>query len=94
MPAHLRVSFRVVDSRGKVLDEGKDLAALQETAGPGHPAGHRGVPGRHPVNDGAEVRREGSAGKGSAGAAAPAGAPPPPSRPGPRAPAGLPNSPG
>jgi len=34
VPAHLRVSFRVVDSRGKVLDEGKDLGALQERLAP------------------------------------------------------------
>ncbi|NUU32066.1 ATP-dependent RNA helicase HrpA [Arthrobacter sp. C9C5] len=34
VPPHLRVSFRVVDSRGKVLDEGKDLAALQEKLAP------------------------------------------------------------
>ncbi|MDQ0755825.1 hypothetical protein QFZ61_001812 [Arthrobacter sp. B3I4] len=34
VPAHLRVSFRVVDSRGKVLDEGKDLAALQQKLAP------------------------------------------------------------
>lgn len=34
VPAHLRVSFRVVDSTGKVLDEGKDLAALQERLAP------------------------------------------------------------
>jgi ATP-dependent helicase HrpA len=34
VPAHLRVSFRVVDSRGKVLDEGKDLAVLQEKLAP------------------------------------------------------------
>lgn len=34
VPAHLRVSFKVVDSRGKVLDEGKDLAALQEKLAP------------------------------------------------------------
>ena len=34
VPAHLRVSFRVVDSRGKVLDEGKDLNALQERLAP------------------------------------------------------------
>ncbi len=34
VPAHLRVSFRVVDSRGKILDEGKDLAALQERLAP------------------------------------------------------------
>lgn len=34
VPQHLRVSFRVVDSRGKVLDEGKDLAALQELLAP------------------------------------------------------------
>lgn len=34
VPSHLRVSFKVVDSRGKVLDEGKDLAALQERLAP------------------------------------------------------------
>src|SRR6476620_6083560 len=34
VPPHLRVSFRVVDARGKVLDEGKDLAALQEKLAP------------------------------------------------------------
>lgn len=34
VPAHLRVSFKVVDSRGKILDEGKDLAALQEKLAP------------------------------------------------------------
>src|SRR6185437_1638867 len=34
VPEHLRVSFKVVDSRGKVLDEGKDLAALQEQLAP------------------------------------------------------------
>ena len=34
VPAHLRVSFRVVDSRGKLLDEGKDLNALQERLAP------------------------------------------------------------
>ena len=34
VPSHLRVSFRVVDSRGKLLDEGKDLNALQERLAP------------------------------------------------------------
>ncbi|MBT8161089.1 MULTISPECIES: ATP-dependent RNA helicase HrpA [Arthrobacter] len=34
VPPHLRVSFKVVDSRGKVLGEGKDLAALQEQLAP------------------------------------------------------------
>lgn len=34
VPPHLRVSFKVVDSKGKVLDEGKDLAALQEKLAP------------------------------------------------------------
>ncbi|MDQ0820279.1 ATP-dependent helicase HrpA [Arthrobacter sp. V4I6] len=34
VPPHLRVSFRVVDSRGKVLDEDKDLSALQERLAP------------------------------------------------------------
>ncbi|WP_426978622.1 ATP-dependent RNA helicase HrpA [Pseudarthrobacter sp. O4] len=34
VPPHLRVSFRVVDSQGKVLDEAKDLPALQERLAP------------------------------------------------------------
>jgi ATP-dependent helicase HrpA len=34
VPAHLRVSFKVVDTKGHVLDEGKDLAALQERLAP------------------------------------------------------------
>ncbi|KRE77971.1 MULTISPECIES: ATP-dependent RNA helicase HrpA [Micrococcaceae] len=34
VPAHLRVSFKVVDSGGKVLGEGKDLAELQERLAP------------------------------------------------------------
>lgn len=34
VPPHLRVSFKVVDSQGKVLDEGKDLAELQEKLAP------------------------------------------------------------
>jgi ATP-dependent helicase HrpA len=34
VPPHLRVSFRVVDPRGKALDEGKDLAELQERLAP------------------------------------------------------------
>lgn len=34
VPPHLRVSFKVVDSNGKVLDEGKDLAQLQEQLAP------------------------------------------------------------
>ncbi|MDR6988910.1 ATP-dependent helicase HrpA [Paenarthrobacter nitroguajacolicus] len=34
VPSHLRVSFKVVDSKGKVLDEGKDLAELQERLAP------------------------------------------------------------
>ena len=29
LPAHLRMTFRVVDERGRVVDEGKDLAVLQ-----------------------------------------------------------------
>lgn len=29
LPPHLRVTFRVVDDRGRVVDEGKDLAVLQ-----------------------------------------------------------------
>ncbi|WP_461171786.1 ATP-dependent RNA helicase HrpA [Arthrobacter sp. Z1-9] len=34
VPPHLRVTFKVVDSKGTVLDEGKDLAALQEQLAP------------------------------------------------------------
>ncbi|KQR82630.1 ATP-dependent RNA helicase HrpA [Arthrobacter sp. Leaf337] len=34
VPSHLRVSFRVVDSQGTTLDEGKDLAELQERLAP------------------------------------------------------------
>jgi ATP-dependent helicase HrpA len=34
VPSHLRVSFKVVDSKGRVLDEGKDLAALQQRLAP------------------------------------------------------------
>lgn len=34
VPSHLRVSFRVVDSHGKVLDEGKGLKVLQERLAP------------------------------------------------------------
>ncbi|ABY23150.1 ATP-dependent helicase [Renibacterium salmoninarum ATCC 33209] len=31
VPVHLRMTFQVVDSAGKILDKGKDLAALQES---------------------------------------------------------------
>jgi len=34
VPPHLRVSFTVVDSKGKALGEGKDLAVLQESLAP------------------------------------------------------------
>ncbi|MDN3904050.1 ATP-dependent RNA helicase HrpA [Arthrobacter sp. YD2] len=34
VPGHLRMTFTVVDSSGRVLDEGKDLAALQEALAP------------------------------------------------------------
>ncbi|MCQ1952877.1 ATP-dependent RNA helicase HrpA [Arthrobacter sp. zg-Y238] len=34
VPGHLRMTFTVVDSAGRVLDEGKDLAALQESLAP------------------------------------------------------------
>jgi ATP-dependent helicase HrpA len=34
VPPHLRMSFKVVDSKGKVLGEGKDLAELQERLAP------------------------------------------------------------
>lgn len=31
VPAHVRMSFQVVDAQGRILDEGKDLTALQES---------------------------------------------------------------
>ena len=31
VPAHVRMSFQVVDAQGRIPDEGKDLAALQES---------------------------------------------------------------
>lgn len=31
VPAHVRMSFQIVDARGKILDEGKDLTGLQES---------------------------------------------------------------
>lgn len=34
VPPHLRVTFKVVDSGGRVLEDGKDLAALQERLAP------------------------------------------------------------
>ncbi|MCB5281779.1 MULTISPECIES: ATP-dependent RNA helicase HrpA [unclassified Arthrobacter] len=34
VPPHLRVSFRVVDSGGKILEEGKDLSVLQDRLAP------------------------------------------------------------
>jgi len=34
VPPHLRMSFKAVDSKGKVLGEGKDLAELQERLAP------------------------------------------------------------
>ncbi|MFZ3453080.1 ATP-dependent RNA helicase HrpA [Arthrobacter sp. 7Tela_A1] len=34
IPEHLRMRFSVVDSSGRVLDEGKDLAVLQESLAP------------------------------------------------------------
>ena len=58
VPPHLRVSFRVVDSRGKVLDEGKDLDGAAGTAGAGHAPGDRRVAGRHARDDGARVERQ------------------------------------
>lgn len=31
VPVHMRMSFQVLDTQGKILDEGKDLSALQES---------------------------------------------------------------
>ena len=78
VPAHLRVSFRVVDSRGKVLDEGKDLGALQERLAPATRRAIAESLGATPGDDGAPGQGKAAPnGKGAprtASAASPAGA--------------------
>ena len=74
VPSHLRVSFRVVDCRGKVLDEGKDLDALQERLAPATRRAIAESLGATPAHDGAraegQAQREGRADRPTA---APAG---------------------
>lgn len=71
VPPHLRVSFKVVDSKGKVLDEGKDLAALQEKLAPATRRAIAESLGATP----ATTNRGKASGKGPAGAKHDAGAP-------------------
>jgi ATP-dependent helicase HrpA len=65
VPAHLRVSFRVVDSRGKVLDEGKDLGALQERLAP---ATRRAIAESLGATPATTAPAKGTAARGKAGA--------------------------
>lgn len=83
VPPHLRVSFTVVDSKGKALGEGKDLAALQESLAPATRRAIAESLGATP----ATTTRGKTQGKGQgASGAAPAGA----TRDGGTAPAGQP----
>ncbi|WP_445153960.1 ATP-dependent RNA helicase HrpA [Arthrobacter sp. Hor0625] len=86
VPAHLRVSFRVIDSRGKVLDEGKDLAALQEKLAP---ATRRAIAESLGATPSTTAPKTGgkAAGKGGGKAAAKTGGPAP--APGAPAPGGF-----
>ncbi|MET4094815.1 ATP-dependent RNA helicase HrpA [Arthrobacter sp. UYCu712] len=74
VPPHLRVSFRVVDSRGKLLDEGKDLAELQERLAP---ATRRAIAESLGATPGTTAPRAGAkgAGKGAGQGAGPAAGP-------------------
>lgn len=68
VPAHLRVSFKVVDSRGKVLDEGKDLTALQEQLAP---ATRRAIAESLGATPATAARTNGRKGDGAPGAGVP-----------------------
>ncbi|UVJ38256.1 ATP-dependent RNA helicase HrpA [Arthrobacter sp. CJ23] len=72
VPQHLRVSFRVVDSRGKVLDEGKDLAALQERLAP---ATRRAIAESLGATPATTARTKGPKGTGTPASAPGAGSP-------------------
>ncbi|WP_314213616.1 ATP-dependent RNA helicase HrpA [Pseudarthrobacter equi] len=85
VPPHLRVSFTVVDSKGKALGEGKDLAALQESLAPATRRAIAESLGATPATTTrakAQGKGQGSSGAAPAGAtrdagAAPAGQPAP-----------------
>ncbi|MET3351199.1 UNVERIFIED_ORG: ATP-dependent helicase HrpA [Arthrobacter sp. UYEF1] len=78
VPPHLRVSFKVVDTQGNALDEGKDLAALQERLAP---ATRRAIAESLGATPGTTAPKSGTSGKStgrsadSRGAAGPAAAP-------------------
>ncbi|KSU79166.1 ATP-dependent helicase HrpA [Pseudarthrobacter enclensis] len=65
VPAHLRVSFKVVDSAGKVLGEGKDLAALQETLAPATRRAIAESLGATPATAGPAQKRPGKGSRGT-----------------------------
>jgi len=71
---HLRMSFRVVDAKGKVLGESKDLTALQDELAPETRRAIAESLGATPKSVGAAPGRPGTAGsKARGGAASPAG---------------------
>jgi len=65
VPPHLRVSFKVVDSKGKVLDEGKNLAELQEKLAP---ATRRAIAESLGATPATTSRAKGGKGTGTSGA--------------------------
>ncbi len=75
VPPHLRITFRVVDSKGKALGEGKDLAALQEQLAPATRRAIAESLGATPSTAARQGRGAkitgGAPGKGPSGAAAP-----------------------
>ncbi|WP_461169065.1 ATP-dependent RNA helicase HrpA [Arthrobacter sp. Z1-15] len=72
VPEHLRMSFCVVDGSGKVLDEGKDLAALQESLAP---ATRRAIAESLGATPKTVTPKSGRKGRGSPGGAQPEAAP-------------------
>jgi len=74
VPPHLRMSFRVVDAKGKVLGESKDLAALQDELAPATRRAIAESLGATPKSvNGTPGRAAQAGGKGAAGARTPDG---------------------
>ncbi|WP_457962858.1 ATP-dependent RNA helicase HrpA [Arthrobacter sp. D1-29] len=73
VPPHLRVSFKVVDSKGKVLDEGKDLGVLQERLAPATRRAIAESLGATPGTTGPGAQGNGTKGGASGGGAGRAG---------------------
>ncbi|WP_258802595.1 ATP-dependent RNA helicase HrpA [Pseudarthrobacter sp. NS4] len=75
VPPHLRVSFKVVDSKGRVLDEGKDLPVLQERLAPATRRAIAESLGATPASAGPGSRATGGKGARAAGKANDGGSP-------------------